>query len=165
MWYIIKYKKNSLNEVRLDIKKKLGCSPKIFVPKIRCNYVVRNKIVQKSVKLLGNYALCFHEKFNDSKTVELLKFTRGLDFFLSNSKYSQEELKNFVLKCESHLDSDGFLESSFFNYIIGKTYKFITGPFSKMSFKIVHIGKNKFEILLGNFRTTVLKEGNFFQAV
>tara|TARA_B100000686_G_C16611535_1_gene874081 strand:- start:497 stop:994 length:498 start_codon:yes stop_codon:yes gene_type:complete len=165
MWYVIKHKKNYLNSIKAEIKKKLGVSPEIYSPTIKYDKFFKDKKVEKQIRLLGNYALCFHQEFENQKIVNNLKFTRGLDYFLEDSVYCQKEIIEFVEKCKKHQDKQGYLNISFFDYCKDKTYKFINGPFSKLLFKIININKNKIEILLGNFRTTVTKKNNFFQVV
>ena len=59
--------------------------------------------------LLENYIFCFHDKFKKSIFLNELKFTKGLDYFLSGNKENQEEIKNFVEHCISCENKDGYL--------------------------------------------------------
>jgi len=165
MWCVIKFKKNNLTNLKFDLSKKLGSEPQFYLPKIKYNYYKRNKFSQKEMSLLEDYALCFHEKFRNSKIVESLKFSKGLKYFLNNSYFSQIELINFINRCKKHEDKEGFLKNSFFDYIKGNTYKFIAGPFSQKLFKIVELNKNKIQVLIGNLKTTVSKKNNYFKTV
>ena len=46
--------------------------------------------------------------------------------------------------------------------IISSKYRFSSGPFAEMIFKIIDLQKNKINILLGNLKTTIKKNDFLF---
>ena len=165
MWYVIRYKKNSLNDLVVELKERLGCNLKVFTPLIKIPTVNKKLKKTRQENVLGNYTLMHHEKFSSSNFVQSLKFVKGLEYFLPESKLNQKNIENFILNCKKNLDDDGFLKPSFFEFAVGKTYKFINGPFANKIFNILGIREKKLDILLGNYKVSVLKNQNFIQSV
>lgn len=162
MWTIIKFEKKSLELLKRDFKEKLGEGFAIYNPKLFIQRYKKNKLIKKEFNLLGDYLFCFHKNFNDPRTVEKLKFTKGLKYFLSGFVQSQEEIKNFIQKCKKSENSKGYLSQNFFELNINSKYKFYSGPFAEMIFKIISLQKSKINILLGNIKTTVNKDDFLF---
>ena len=48
MWTIIKFDKKNLSLLKEDLNKKLGKDYKIYIPKIRTQRFVNNKLIYKS---------------------------------------------------------------------------------------------------------------------
>ena len=119
-------------------------------------------MIDKEFDLLGDYLFCFHKNFKDPRTIDNLKFTRGLKFFLSGFIQSQEEIKDFVEKCKNSENGNGYLSQSFFEMSANSKYKFSSGPFAEMIFKVLSFQKRKINILLGNIKTTVNKDDFLF---
>ena len=51
-------------------------------------------MIKKEFNLLGDYLFCFHKNFKNSNTLNNLKFTRGLKYFLSGFKKLTERNTN-----------------------------------------------------------------------
>ena len=66
MWIVLKYKKNEFNFLKQDFKKALGDLPLIFRPKIKYQKLIRNKLQFLENDILGDYLICYHEKFKKS---------------------------------------------------------------------------------------------------
>ena len=96
MWTVIKFEKKRINFLREDLTKKLGSNYKIYIPKIKIQKYIKNKLVNKEVSVLGDYMFCFHKQFNSNLTIEALKFVRGLKYFLTGNNVSQDYIKNFI---------------------------------------------------------------------
>ena len=94
MWVVLKYKRNELVFLRQDFKKILGDLPLIFRPKFKYQKLVRNKLHFLEKDVLDDYLICYHEKFQNSKIMIVLKNLRGLKYFLTNSKTYQKEIEN-----------------------------------------------------------------------
>ena len=112
--------------------------------------------------LLGDYLLCFHKDFKNPNTINQLKFTRGLKYFLTGHIKSQIEIDHFVKKCKSAEDENGYLSGNFYDLQINSKYRFNTGPFVEKVFEIINFQKNKIEILVGNMKTTIKKQEFLF---
>ena len=158
MWAIIKFDKKEIAFLKNDYREKLGEDFIIYNPKILTHKCNKNKIIKKEFNLLGDYLFCYHKNFNKSEIVNALKFTRGLKYFLEGFVESQNEISQFINKCKNSENSEGYLSRNFYELFLNCKYKFASGPFSEMIFKIIGLQKNKMEILLGNLKTTIKKE-------
>ena len=165
MWIIVKFDKKNLEFLKNDFKKKLGEDFTIYNPKLSIQKYKNNKLINKEFNLLGDYLFCFHKNFNKSEILNQLKFTRGLKYFLSGFKESQNEIKQFIQKCKNCENDKGYLSQNFFDLYINAKYKFTSGPFSEMIFKIIDLQKNKINILLGDIKTTIKKNEFIFSPI
>lgn len=165
MWTIIKFEKKKLEFLKLDLKKKLGLECKFYQPKLLHKNYRKKKLVKKEFNLLGDYLFCFNSKFENSKFIETINYSRGLKYILNGFKESQKEICIFIDKCKSSEDKDGYISDQFYDLKINSTYKFFSGPFTNSIFKILELQKNRIKILMGNLNTTVNKKEFLFQPV
>ena len=103
-----------------DFTNKLGTDYTIYSPKIIVQKYKNNKLINKEFDLLGDYLFCFHKDFQNPITLNKLKFTRGLKYFLNGFKQSQEDIKDFVTKCKDSENIKGYLSTNFLNLKITK---------------------------------------------
>ncbi len=143
----------------------MGKEIKIYRPKLLLQKYKYNKLIEKEIDLLGDYLFCYHKDFADINTINKIQFTPGLKYFLDGFKKSQEEIKKFIEKCQTSENQKGYLSTNFFNIYLNSKYKFVSGPFTEMIFKIININKNKIQILLGDFKTIVNKKDYLFRPV
>ena len=165
MWTIIKIDKKRLNFLKQDFKKKISGNFIFYNPKIRVQKFEKNKLVNKDIDILGNYIFCFNKNFSKESTLNNLKFCRGLYYFLNGFKQSQKEIEDFLKKCKSFEDKNGYLSNSFFSKEKNKIYKFSSGPFTNKIFKIIALNKNKIDILMGNIKSTINKKNFLFEPI
>ena len=88
-------------------------------------------------------------------------FLKGLEYFLKGYNLNQNEIKNFIKHCKNYENEKGYLTQSFFEKIISKKAKFISGPFTNLIFEIIEKQKNKLKILVGNLVTTIPNKKNY----
>jgi len=157
MWIVAKYKPKEFAVLKEAFIKILGEKPEFYIPKIKYENYKNNKLKIYEKNILNNYIICKHEKFSDSALVNLLKNSRGLVYFLKNSETNQSELESFVKLCKSHEDQDGFLKQTFFKISSKSKAKFVSGPFTRMSFNIIEENACKLKILLNNINVTISK--------
>ncbi len=162
MWTILKFDKKRINFLKKDFTKKLGKDFVIYSPKLSIQKYKNNKLVNREFNLLGDYLLCFHKDFQYSETINKLKFSRGLKYFLTGFLQSQKEIETFVSRCKNSESKDGYLSHNFYQLHINSKYKFVSGPFVEKIFKIINFQKNKIDILMGNLKTTIKKEEFLF---
>jgi len=162
MWTIIKIDKKNLEFLKKDFKEKIGEDFRIYIPKLAIQKYKKNKLIFREIDLMGDYLFCFHKSFNNPHTINKLKFTRGLKYFLNGFVQSQEEIEKFIQKCKNSENKNGHLSQRFFELYINSKYKFTSGPFVERIFKIIGLQKNKINILLGNIKTTINKEEFLF---
>ena len=162
MWTIIKFDKKNLESLKRDFKEKLGKDFTIYSPKLSIKKYKNNKLINREFNLLGNYLFCFHKSFENHHTINRLKFSKGLKYFLGGFIQSQDEIKKFIKKCKDFENNEGYLSENFFELYINSNYKFSSGPFVEMIFKIIDLQKNKINILLGNVKTTIKKNEFLF---
>ena len=166
MWTIIKYDKKKLSFLKNDFSSKLGKDFIFYNPRLKIEKYNKNKLKKIEINLLGDYIFCFHPKFQKlDKVKDNLKYCRGLKYFLGGNHESQSEIKNFIHKCKSLEDNDGFVSKTFFELSKGLEYKFSNGPFTSQIFKIINFQKNKIDILLGHLKTTVNRKDFLFSPV
>ena len=161
MWAVLKYKKNELNFLKNDLKRTLGNLPIIFVPKIKYQVLIKNKIKFKEKDILEDYLICYHKEFSNKNLYGILKNLRGLKYFLQNFQNNQKEIINFIDYCKNNQGKDGYIKQSFFDFSNITKGMFVTGPFANMIFNVIEKQKNKLKILVGNMTTTVTKNSNY----
>ena len=161
MWLVLKYKKNELNYLKHDLKKKLGNLPTVFIPKVKYQKLIKNKIHFVEREILDDYLICYHEEFKEIKILNYLKNLRGLKYFLSNSYNNQKEIISFINYCKNNQSDDGYLKQSFFEFSNITKGIFLSGPFTNMIFKVIENQKNKLKILIGSMKTTITKNSNY----
>ena len=126
MWAIIKIDKKRINHLKEDLKNKLGEDYIIYCPKLIMQKYRNNKLINKEFDLLGDYLLCFHKDFQNPITLDKLKFTRGLKYFLSGFSQSQKDIEKFILKCKESENKNGHLTQSFYEICKNTNYKFLS---------------------------------------
>lgn len=165
MWTIIKYKKKNLSMLKSDLSNKIGEDIKFYMPKIQLQKTNKNKICVRESFLLGDYVLCYHEKFSNKNIINILKYCRGLKYFLDQYSVYQNEIEDFIKNCKKHENKFGYLKQSFFQFKKNKKFKFISGPFTDLIFNIINENKLTLKVLMGNFSVTVSKEEYLFRPV
>ena len=165
MWTILKFKKENLSLLKKDLLMYLGNDVQFYLPKIKLQKKVKNKLQNRSSFLLGDYLLCFHKSFENKKIISSLKYCKGLKYFLNNFKEEQEEIENFINKCKSNEDAEGFIKQCFFEFKENGIFQFLTGPFINEGFKIIGRQNTAIKILIGKFKATVSKESYLFRPV
>lgn len=102
MWTVIKLDQKKINLLKEDLKKKVGSEFKLYLPKLKVEKFGKKKIFKKEINLLGDYVLCFLPNFKDCKTINNLKYLRGLKYFLNGFTSSQKELIDFINRCKKN---------------------------------------------------------------
>ena len=162
MWTVLKFDKKNLGLLKKDLKKKLGQDFKIYIPKLRIQKYKNNKLINKEFNLLGDYMFCFHKSLEYKNTINSLRFTRGLKYFLEGLTESQKDIERFIRKCKDSENEEGFLSRDFFDLDVNKKYKFSSGPFADKIFQIINLQKNRIRVLMGNIKTTIKKKEFLF---
>ncbi len=165
MWTIIKFDKKNLEFLKKNIKKKLGNEVEFYLPKLFIQKYKNNKLIGREFNLLGDYLFFFHKNLENKEILNTLQFTRGLKYFLEGFSGSQNEIEFFIKNCKNSENSEGYLTNSFFNLSLDREYKITSGPFSEKIFKIISLQKNKINVLLGNFKTSIDKKDFSFSPV
>jgi hypothetical protein len=157
MWIIAKYKSYEESIFLKSINKKMSDEVKIFNPKIKLNTLKKNRLITKKKSLLNNYLFCFHENFSDLKILNNISNTKGLVHFLDGARLHQKEIESFINYCKSYEDHNGYIKQNFLEISHNKYYKFTSGPFTNLIFKLIEKNKNKIKILIGNMTTVINK--------
>ena len=161
MWMVAKIKKKELHLFKEELIKKFGPEIKFYSPKIQYQKCIKNKIKKIDQFILGNYVFCYHEKLKQTKTMNEIKFLKGLEYFLQGYCENQNEIINFINYCKSFENKDGYLTQGFFKTMILRKAQFVSGPFVDMVFEIIEKQKNKLKILVGNIVTTIPNKTNY----
>jgi len=165
MWAVLKIDSKNISILKTELSDKLGVDVKFYIPKIQLKKFIKKKKYFKEVSLLGDYLLCFHKDFSKKTILTSLKYCKGLKYFLNDFLNTQNEIEDFIVKCKDNEDENGFIKSTFFELSKNKKYKFISGPFTNMIFKILQENKLSIKAIIGNYRATVSKSENLFRAV
>lgn len=165
MWAIVKLDVKNIEFFKKDLEKKLGNDFVMYNPKLLLQKYKKNKLINKEISLLGDYVFCFHKNFSDEKSINALKFTKGLKYFLNGFLKSQDEIKSFIEKCKNNENKYGYLSQNFFEISINKKYKFLSGPFSEMIFNIIEVQKNKISTLIGGVKAEIEKNDFLFKPI
>ncbi len=161
MWAVAKIKINEVSSFKSQIISKIGKDTSFYIPKVKVQNFKKNKLKNKEKFVLENYIFCFNKKFEDQKTFQILRFVRGLQYFLPGCFSEQKNINNFIDYCKSFEDSLGFLKFSFFNKIEKNYIKFVSGPFTNMVFKILLKNKDKMKVLIGDIPISVSSDKDY----
>jgi hypothetical protein len=161
MWIVLKYKRNEFNFLKQDFKKALGSIPVIIRPKFKYEKLIKNKIKFFEDYILGDYLICYHDKFKEINKLPIFNNLRGLKYFLKDSYNNQKEIVNFINYCKTNQNQEGHLKQSFFNFSAIKKGIFINGLFTNSVFSVIENQKTKMKILIGNVKATIAKDSNF----
>jgi hypothetical protein len=157
MWTVIKYKVNEFSILKSSFKKILGEIPEFYIPKIKYEKYINNKLRVFEKSILESYVICRHRKFKDPNIINLLKSSKGLSYFLSGFEFNQNDLNKFIKFCKENENTNGFLEQSFFDLTKKSKAKFVSGPFTQMVFDILEDKGKKLKVLLNNVNITISK--------
>ena len=100
MWVILKFNKKNLSFLKKDFLKYLGNDVKFYLPKLKLQKKIKNRLQDIESFLLGDYLLCFHKSFENKNVINSLKYCKGLKYFLNNFQEAQDEIKNAAEKCD-----------------------------------------------------------------
>ena len=158
MWVIAKYKSNELNFLKGNLIDTFGTNLQFFIPKIKYERYIKNKLKKLEKCILGNYIIFYHNNFCDDNYYAKLKYIKGINYILKNYKYNQKEIISFIKHCKNFEDKNGYLTQGFFEQTDFIKGEFINGPFTNMIFSIISEQKSKLRILIGNVVTTISKK-------
>ena len=161
-WIVVKYKKNKLSELKNDLIKKIGNNIKFYFPKIKYEFLKKQKTSFKEINLLDDYIFVNHEKFSEIKNLKLIEYCRGLKNILRNFTASQKNISTFIDKCKKY-EIDGSISNSFMEDFKNSEFIFLTGPFYKKIFKIIDRKKNYLEISINNFNLRIRNNNLIFK--
>jgi len=166
MWKILKYKSHELNLLKEDLKKKLDGDFQIYIPTIFLKKRnKRNKILERKINIMGDYLFCFHRNFSNQNLKPILSNLKGIKAVLEGCTDSQKDIINFIERCKNKEDSNGYLCQNFYELDLDKTYKFLSGPFNNLIFKILETQKNKIKIVLGNMKINLKNKNLIYQPI
>ena len=160
MWLVIKYNTKEINNLKTDLKNRIGGDPIYFQPKLMTQKVKKNRTCVTTNFILGDYIICFHEKFNNLKNLYFIKNCKGIKYILENSINAQKDILNFINYCKKHEEENGFISPGFFQFVKEKKGQFVSGPFTNMFFKVLEERTKKLQVLIGGFKTTIKKNSN-----
>ena len=162
MWAVFKVNIKELNLFKEDIIKKLNSDVTFYAPKVIFKVFHKNKEKKKEQYLLGDYIFCFNEKFEDEKVFNSIKFTKSLKYIARGIKIYQKEIKDFIKKCKSYENSNGYVSLDFYDLKINRNYKFASGPFINQIFKVLSMQKLRIQILMGGVKISLKKNRFLF---
>ena len=164
MWIIIKFKQNQFYTLKQEFKKKLEIEPNFFFPKLKLQKIKKNKLISYVSPLLGDYIFCFHPKFSNENILRNVNYLKGVKFLLNGFRNYQKDIPNFINRCRSSEDENGYIKQTFFNFVAIDKIKFLSGPFTNIIFKVLKRQKNSMQVSDGNVNVSFSTERYFFEA-
>ena len=149
MWLVVKFNNGQEKLFKQEVLKKIK-NIIIYKPKIRINFFKKNKIFFKEKSLTENYLFCFSKEFSNEKILYNVSKTKGLNCLLRGEKFYQNEVSKFINDCRFNEDENGFIQKEFIELSFSKLYKFNSGPFANLLFKLIEKNKKQIKILIGN---------------
>ena len=164
MWIIIKFKQNQFYTLKQEFKKKLEIEPNFFFPKLKLQKIKKNKLISYVSPLLGDYIFCFHPKFSNENILRNVNYLKGVKFLLNGFRNYQKDIPNFIKRCRSSEDENGYIKQTFFNFVAIDKIKFLSGPFTNIIFKIMKRQKDSMKVSDGNVNISFSAERYLFEA-
>ena len=161
MWIVARVKIKEINIFKKKLFEKLGKDIKFYHPKIEYYKYFKDKPKRIELPILENYIFCHHEKFNEANFLGIIKFTKGLEYFLKGHVLAQKEIIKFINYCKTFENEKGFIVQAFFKSSMVKKGRFLSGPFSNLVFDILEKQNNKLKILIGNVVATISDNKNY----
>ena len=152
---------NELKTMKDNFIKVLGKTVEFYNPKIKYQKYVKKGLKTFETSILEGYIICKHPQFKDYTILSKLKNIKGFKYFLNGHKQNQKEIIEFVIKCKTHEDENGYLQQDFFEPSIHTQARFISGLFTNMIFSIVSKRDNKLVIRVENILTTINNKTNY----
>ena len=166
MWIVVKFKKEKIQSLKLEILRKFGGKLDFYIPKIEIEKTINNKLKKKTLKYITNdYLFCKISPCSLKEVLLTIKYTKGVKYILNHFHCSQKEIERFIKKCKFHENEDGNLKSSFFEIVEKSNIQFLNGPFLNRIMKIVENNKKIMKVSLNNLNLSVKKNNNLFQTV
>jgi len=164
MWIVIKFKQNQFHTLKQEFKKKLEIEPNFFFPKLKLQKIKKNKLISYVSPLLGDYIFCFHPKFSNENILRNVNYLKGVKFLLNGFRNYQKDIPNFIKRCKSSEDENGYIKQTFFNFVAIDRIKFLSGPFTNIIFKIMKRQKDSMKVSDGNVNISFSAERYLFEA-
>ena len=164
MWIVIKFKQNQFHTLKQEFKKKLEIEPNFFFPKLKLQKIKKNKLISYVSPLLGDYIFCFHPKFSNENILRNVNYLKGVKFLLNGFRNYQKDIPNFIKRCRSSEDENGYIKQTFFNFVAIDKIKFLSGPFTNIIFKIMKRQKDSMKVSDGNINVSFSTERYLFEA-
>ena len=165
MWTVIKFDPKKLELMKGDIVNKLKGNTEYYIPKIQIQYYSKNKLISKQVNLLGDYMFCYNSSLSENNKINMIKFSRGLKYVLSGYSLLQKDIVKFIDLCKNYENKNGFVSLDFIKLIKNTKYQFISGPFANKIFEVINLQRNKIDILIGKFKTSMKRKDFLFRPI
>ena len=136
MWVVLKFDRKRLNFLKEDFNRKLGKDCVFYDPKMLIQKFKGNKLSKIEFNVLGNYLFCFHKNFSVSNLYNELNFCRGLKYFLDGCFQCQREINDFIIKCKSLENKEGYITSNLLNLHENKNIFFLLDLLQKRFLKL-----------------------------
>ena len=138
--------------------------PNFFFPKLKFQKIKKNKLISYPSPLLGDYIFCFHPKFNNENILRNINYLKGVKFLLNGFRNYQKDILNFIERCKSSEDENGYIKQTFFNFVAIEKIKFLSGPFTNIIFKIMKRQKDSMKVSDGNVNISFSTKHYLFEA-
>jgi hypothetical protein len=147
MWIIAKYKSGEFNVFQDCLRTSL--SGVVFY---RPCYIKNNKLIS----ILGTYCFVKHEAFTQNKILQNLKFTKGLNYFLSGCHFYQKQIVNFINYLKLNEQQDQIINSSLFYKYLNSKGVFLSGPLKDLIFNVLEDNKKSLTVSIEGYLAPII---------
>ncbi len=157
MWIIAKIKNKYLSTLKNEFNKTLNGNCSFYNPVFEKNYKIKSstKIIVKKKNLLNSYIFCYSDLFQDKKNINKISTIVGLNYFLSISQKSSDEINNFIKFCRLHEDKRKILKKSFFFNFISNKVKISIGTLTDIIADVISSDKHLIKLEVGSKKLTL----------
>jgi len=165
MWVIAKIKSKYLSTLKNEFNIVLNGNCSFYNPVFEKSYKIKSstKIIVKKKNLLNNYIFCHSDLFQDKKNINKISSIVGLNYILSISQKSSEEINNFIEFCKLHEDKRGILKNSFFFNFISNKIKISIGTLTDIIADVISSDKRLIKLEVGSKKITLNSNSKYFQ--
>jgi hypothetical protein len=112
----------------------------------------RNKVIKP---LLGNYCFIKHSDFENHQFLKTLQYTKGLNYFLTNYKESQDEIINFISFLKKNEQEPETINLDFFFNFLKTKGVFLSGIFKDLTFDFIRQNKKTLTVSIEDCLTPI----------
>ena len=146
MWIIANYKPKEFLIFKNKIQNSLN-NAQFYRPCYQKNKVIK--------ALLGNYCFIKHENFENQQFLKTLQYARGLNYFLTNYKESQNEIVDFIDFLKKNEQEPEIISLDFFINFLKIKGIFLSGIFKDLTFDLIRQNKKTLTVSIEDCLTPI----------
>ncbi len=147
MWVIANYKPKEFLIFKNKIQNSLN-NVQFYRPCYKKNNVIK--------ALLGNYCFIKHENFENQQFLKTLQYAKGLNYFLTNYKESQNDILDFIDFLKKNEQEPEIISLDFFINFLKKKGQFLSGIFKDLTFDLIRQDKKTLTVSIEGYSAHII---------